>query len=104
MKLTRKCKKDFDKWFITYKPKNFMFFDKLPISMKFGVIQDFADTKGICIGFGRSSRVDYFSAEEVHLYHTIIEDETIDYETDSLDDIRKHTCIEFNKLYNSVMD
>ena len=49
MKLTGKCKYDFESWFKNNKPKDFLFFDKLPLSMQFGVIQDFAESKGMTI-------------------------------------------------------
>ena len=62
MKLTGGAKEQFDKWFNTHKVYEHLClatFQELPLSMQWGVIQDFSDSLGIELYVSKETPLEY---------------------------------------------
>lgn len=99
MKLTGKCKKDFEKWFFNnYGIEEASFvrgeggFFNLPQSMQYGVLVDFFDSVGIYIN---AFSPDYF---EIHTgWDVVMNEGKVDR---SRSEAREEAIKKFNKIYN----
>jgi hypothetical protein len=110
MFLTGKCKKDFEKWYyknhcnsnvkyknLTREQRNDVFgwFYNISTAFKFGIYQDFFETKGFNIetGFCNNARQDYYSS----VCHQIPEESRLH---KSRKDARIEAVLEANDIYN----
>lgn len=103
MKLTDKCKQDFEKWFIDNYVSNhcngmgaidIKTFDKIPKSMQYGVLVDFFDSVGIYN--------DAYHIENAFRYMIDVKDDTYmskDYKTRP--EAREQAIIKANEIYNN---
>jgi len=97
MELTGQCNKDFREWWyenITdeYSSEYLSAFNEEPKAMQFGVIQDFADSKGVCIEICMTPTLGNF--------YFMIDDSSEADMFNTRPEARAEAIKQFNKQYN----
>ena len=113
MKLTDKCKTDFEKWYFNFKyhknglhKTNVAYFKTLPLSMQYGVYVDFFDSVGLILDV--QPVLDYDEEKYTKVVYWIITVFTLgikgedynDWEFKTRQEAREQAILKANEIYN----
>jgi len=94
MKLTGKCKEDFEKWYESL--EDFYHLDIMPENMVYGVYEDFFDSVGIDI------RILENNVSSILNTNGFSQDRKYDYSNETRQEAREQAILKANEIYNKL--
>ena len=94
MKLTGKCKEDFEKWYESL--EDFYHLDIMPENMVYGVYEDFFDSVGIDI------RILENNVSSILNTDGFSQDRKYDYSNETRQEAREQAILKANEIYNEL--
>ena len=94
MKLTGKCKEDFEKWYESL--EDFYHLDIMPENMVYGVYVDFFDSVGIDI------RILENNVSSILNTNGFSQDRKYDYSNETRQEAREQAILKANEIYNEL--